>query len=65
MLVTDPNKWLNKSSIDKILQFVSLISHQRKDIRLGGVICLYLMIQASSIPNDVLTIISEEVIRSL
>lgn len=50
ILVHDLNKWTSKSVVDKCLQFVSLICHQRKDIRLGGVICLYLMLKANTVP---------------
>ena len=37
-------KYLTLSVIDKALQFISLLSHSRKDIRLGGVICLYMIV---------------------
>ena len=48
VLIQDLNKWMGKSVIDKCLQFVSLLSHLRKDIRLGGSLGLYLLLKSNS-----------------
>lgn len=43
LLYQNNDKYLTLNVIDKALRFISLLSHSRKDIRLGGVICLYMI----------------------
>jgi hypothetical protein len=49
LLYQNNEKYLTLSVIDKALQFISLLSHSRKDIRLGGVICLYMIVEANEL----------------
>lgn len=47
---------------DKILQFTSLLSHQRKDVRLGSVISLFLALSKNEVTDEeVINVICEEV----
>jgi hypothetical protein len=39
------NEWMNFSIEDKLLQFASFLSHMRKDLRLGGLIGIYLILK--------------------
>lgn len=48
-LLYQNDKYLNLSVIDKALQFITLLSHSRKDIRLGGVICLFMIAKANEL----------------
>lgn len=52
--------------VDKALQFISLLCHQRKDIRLGGVIGLFLISKANdSLHHDVFNVMADELLGSL
>jgi len=67
LLVKDLSRWLKLSATEKILQFTSLLSHMRKDIKLGGVICLHQILKAaaSEITEEAKTIIIDELFLSL
>lgn len=67
LLVKDLSKWLKLKVTEKILQFTSLLSHMRKDIKLGGVICLHQILKAAApeITEEAKTIIIEEIFLSL
>lgn len=66
LVFTDARKYLSLGIVDKTLQFISLLCHQRKDIRLGGVICLYLITKANEhLQPDVRNVMSDELLISL
>lgn len=58
----EPHRWQSLAKSDKIIQFTSLLSHQRKDIRLGGVIALFLILDpAHELDEETATVICEEI----
>jgi hypothetical protein len=50
---------------DKALQFISYLCHQRKDIRLGGVICLYLLLKSNEFSLEMTNVIADEILQTL
>ena len=56
---------MSLGEVDKALQFISLLSHPRKDIRVGGVICLYLLTKATAPHGDLRNVMADELLTTL
>jgi hypothetical protein len=59
--------WLNLSIEDKLLQFASFLSNMRKDLRLGGVVGIYLTFKNAhlNIGEEIKRVIIEELFTTL
>jgi len=61
LICNDTSHWQSLTTNDKVLSFTSLMSHQRKDIRLGGTIGLSLILRTADINEEVTNLICEEI----
>ncbi len=50
---------------DKLLQFASFLSHMRKDLRLGGLVGIYILLQQNHVGEEIKRVIIEELFTCL
>ena len=65
LICGDSTHWSTLTTNDKVLSFTSLMSHQRKDIRLGGAIALFLILKSTEVDEEVTNLICEELFMAL
>ncbi len=63
LMMQETPKYNSWGPIDKCLKFMSLLSHVRKDIRLGGVICLFLLNKANLFQDDLKNVMADELLN--
>ena len=49
------------STEDKLLQFTSFLSHMRKDLRLGGLTGIYLLVKNNELGEEIKRVLVEEI----
>ena len=59
--IGEVTSWLNLSFEDKLLQFASFLSHMRKDLRLGGLTGIYLLLKNNQVGEEIKRVIVEEI----
>ena len=59
--------WMRLSVEDKLLQFTSFLANMRKDLRLGGLVGVYIVFKnnMSQVSEDIKSVIIEEIFTTL
>lgn len=63
--VENVNQWIKLALEDKLLQFASFLSHMSKDLRLGGLTGIYLLIKNNDVGDEIKRVIVEEIYATL
>ena len=61
------DQWMTMQLHDKMLQFASMLSNMRKDLRLGGLVGMYQLLRGENgeISEEILNVIIEEIFTAI
>jgi hypothetical protein len=59
--------WMQNSTEDKLLQFTSFLANMRKDLRLGGLVGVYIIFKNNnqSIGDEIKRVIVDEIFNTI
>lgn len=59
------DQWYACQVEDKLLHLASFLQHMRKDLRLGGIVGIYLILRGNVVNDEVIRILVDEIFASL